>query len=109
MGPPLEEAPKQAAGKPASEAVGAWAGSSAPEQSPTAPARGREGTIWRWIGGRSPRWNLPNALTILRLLLIPAILLIFDAHLSNKEVLATSLFLLAALTDTLDGRIARRS
>src|SRR3984893_8719858 len=52
--------------------------------------------------------NLPNTLTTLRLLLIPAILLTFDAHFAYHELLAPALFIVASITDSLDGRIARR-
>jgi CDP-diacylglycerol--glycerol-3-phosphate 3-phosphatidyltransferase len=58
---------------------------------------------------RSERWNIPNALTVLRLLLIPAILFVFEGRFVAHELLAPGLFVLAAGTDFLDGRIARRS
>jgi CDP-diacylglycerol--glycerol-3-phosphate 3-phosphatidyltransferase len=57
---------------------------------------------------RSANLNLPNALTILRLLLIPAILLTFDAPFAYHQFLAPALFVVASITDSLDGRIARR-
>ncbi len=57
---------------------------------------------------RSANLNLPNALTTLRLLLIPAILLTFDAHFVYHEFVAPALFIVASITDSLDGRIARR-
>ena len=49
--------------------------------------------------------TLPNALTLLRLLLIPIILLLLFA---KKDVAAAVVFVLAAVTDYLDGKIARR-
>jgi CDP-diacylglycerol--glycerol-3-phosphate 3-phosphatidyltransferase/cardiolipin synthase len=59
------------------------------------------------------RWNLPNSLTILRILLIPVFVGIFyaqphwiSAHSAN--VLATAVFGLAAITDWLDGYFARK-
>lgn len=61
-----------------------------------------------WHAQRSERWNIPNALTALRLLLIPAVLFAFEGHFTAHELLAPSLFVLAAGTDFLDGRIARR-
>jgi CDP-diacylglycerol---glycerol-3-phosphate 3-phosphatidyltransferase len=57
---------------------------------------------------RSANLNFPNALTTLRLLLIPAILLTFDAHFVYHEFVAPALFIVASITDSLDGRIARR-
>jgi len=57
---------------------------------------------------RSANVNLPNALTTARLLLIPAILLTFDARFAYHEFVAPALFIVASITDSLDGRIARR-
>ena len=57
---------------------------------------------------RSANLNLPNALTTLRLLLIPAILLSFDAQFAYHQWAAPALFVVASITDSLDGRIARR-
>jgi len=57
---------------------------------------------------RSANLNLPNALTTLRLLLIPVILLTFDAGFTYHQIVAPALFILASITDSLDGRIARR-
>jgi CDP-diacylglycerol--glycerol-3-phosphate 3-phosphatidyltransferase len=52
--------------------------------------------------------NLPNTLTTLRLLLIPAILLSFDAQFAYHQLVAPALFIVASITDSMDGRIARR-
>ena len=57
--------------------------------------------------------NIPNLLTWLRILLIPVFVAVFylsDQTLSLhlKDVFATSVFLLAALTDWLDGYLARK-
>jgi len=49
--------------------------------------------------------TLPNALTLLRLLAIPIVLLLLVAE---SDVLAVTVFVLAALTDFLDGIVARR-
>jgi CDP-diacylglycerol--glycerol-3-phosphate 3-phosphatidyltransferase len=67
-----------------------------------------ESVVRERISQRSPRWNIPNALTFSRLLLIPAVLLVFEARFPGHELLAPALFVLASATDTLDGRIARR-
>ena len=60
--------------------------------------------------GRTPNanLNLPNSLTTVRFLLIPAILLTFDAQFAYHELVAPLLFVLASVTDSLDGRVARR-
>jgi CDP-diacylglycerol--glycerol-3-phosphate 3-phosphatidyltransferase len=57
---------------------------------------------------RNANLNLPNTLTTVRLLLIPAILLTFDAQFPYHQLVAPLLFILASITDSLDGRIARR-
>jgi len=52
--------------------------------------------------------NIPNLLTFLRILLIPFFFVVYliDANWSNQ--LATFIFVVAALTDWLDGYLARR-
>ncbi len=55
---------------------------------------------------RSANLNLPNTLTTVRLLMIPAILWTFEARIGDQLV-APLLFIAASITDTLDGRIAR--
>jgi len=52
--------------------------------------------------------NVPNLLTILRILSIPVLVIVLLAQFEGKELVAFILFLLAALTDTLDGLLARR-
>lgn len=53
-----------------------------------------------------PRWlNLPNSLTLLRLLLTPVVVW---AILDRRPALAMTVFILAAVTDVLDGAAARR-
>jgi len=57
--------------------------------------------------------NIPNLLTWLRILLIPVFVSVFylaDSTLSPhlKNLIATSVFLLAAITDWLDGYLARK-
>lgn len=51
--------------------------------------------------------NIPNLLTLLRILLIPVLVLIFYLPFKGNHVLAAVIFLLAALTDWLDGYLAR--
>jgi CDP-diacylglycerol--glycerol-3-phosphate 3-phosphatidyltransferase len=55
-------------------------------------------------------WNLANYLTVLRLLLVPVFLVLLLADDGDNAALrlgATVVFLLAALTDRIDGQIAR--
>ena len=56
-----------------------------------------------------PVVNLPNALTLGRLLVVPfvALLLLAGGGSDGTRLLATALFVLACLTDVVDGRLAR--
>jgi CDP-diacylglycerol--glycerol-3-phosphate 3-phosphatidyltransferase len=51
--------------------------------------------------------NLPNKLTILRILLIPVMIVFFYLSLPYARYIAAGIFIIASLTDTLDGHIAR--
>jgi CDP-diacylglycerol--glycerol-3-phosphate 3-phosphatidyltransferase len=57
---------------------------------------------------RNPNLNIPNTLTVFRLALIPAILYSFDGRFPDHQLVAFALFVAASLSDTLDGRVARR-
>ncbi|MBR4014645.1 MAG: CDP-diacylglycerol--glycerol-3-phosphate 3-phosphatidyltransferase [Anaerotignum sp.] len=53
--------------------------------------------------------NLPNKLTILRVILIPVFLLVlFLAPVPLNRYIAVAIFIIASLTDMLDGKIARK-
>jgi CDP-diacylglycerol--glycerol-3-phosphate 3-phosphatidyltransferase len=55
-------------------------------------------------------WNIANALTVLRLLLVPLFLVLLlarDGEDAGFRLAATGVFLLAAYTDRVDGQIAR--
>ena len=54
--------------------------------------------------------NLPNKLTLLRVLLIPffVFFLLAPAFAANGKYIATAIFIIASLTDLLDGKIARK-
>ncbi|MGH9474744.1 MAG: CDP-diacylglycerol--glycerol-3-phosphate 3-phosphatidyltransferase [Terriglobales bacterium] len=53
--------------------------------------------------------NLPNSLTVLRIFLIPLLIaVLFSTRLPNREIYGTVIFLAAAITDLLDGYLARR-
>jgi cardiolipin synthase len=51
-------------------------------------------------------FTLPNALTLLRLFMVPLVVVLL---LARSDTLAAAFFVLAAATDFLDGRIARRA
>ena len=52
--------------------------------------------------------NWPNSLTLLRVALIPILVLVFFSDLELRFELASLIFIVAALTDWLDGYLARR-
>ena len=52
--------------------------------------------------------NLPNVLTLLRILAVPVIVVALLEETPNGDTLAAGVFALAAITDGLDGYIARR-
>ena len=61
------------------------------------------------------RWNLPNALTIIRIVLVPLLVVVlltkFEGRMIlgvRKELVGAAIFGLASLTDWLDGYLARR-
>ena len=61
-------------------------------------------------------WNLPNALTVFRIILIIPFTVIllggqrgwFGSNLLIPDIIADLIFIIASLTDMLDGKIARR-
>jgi len=53
-------------------------------------------------------WTLPNTLTWLRILMIPAILILFYLPYWWKDPAACAAFVLAGITDSLDGYYARK-
>lgn len=60
---------------------------------------------------RVSAWNLANALTMLRLLLVPVfvVLLFMDGgHVTSWRIAACAVFAVASLTDRFDGEIARK-
>jgi CDP-diacylglycerol---glycerol-3-phosphate 3-phosphatidyltransferase len=52
--------------------------------------------------------NLPNVLTLMRILAVPVIVVALLGETPNGDALAAGVFALAAFTDGLDGYIARR-
>lgn len=61
---------------------------------------------------RPSNWNLPNALTALRLLMVPVFGWLLLAQYGTNDTLRTAaavVFILASLTDYVDGALARRN
>jgi CDP-diacylglycerol--glycerol-3-phosphate 3-phosphatidyltransferase len=54
-----------------------------------------------------PMWNLPNLLTLFRILLIPFFVLTFYLPIPHHHFITAAIFALACLTDWLDGYLAR--
>ena len=52
--------------------------------------------------------NIPNALTLLRILLIPVLAVVFYLPFQGHLLVAAGIFTLAAVTDWFDGYLARR-
>lgn len=58
--------------------------------------------------GRDTYLNLPNTVTASRILIIPIFVLLFSSPTPERSVAAGLVFLVTALTDLLDGYLARR-
>ena len=52
--------------------------------------------------------NLPNKITLIRILMIPVFVVLFYVEFPYHELVACAVFVLAAFTDFLDGYIARK-
>ncbi len=52
--------------------------------------------------------NIPNMLSVFRLILVPVFVAAYFSGSANAKIYATGIYLLAAATDFLDGRIARK-
>jgi CDP-diacylglycerol--glycerol-3-phosphate 3-phosphatidyltransferase len=65
----------------------------------------------RVVTGWAQLWNIPNLLTLLRILLIPVfwwLLMYDDGQNTSTRVAATVIFIVAAFTDWMDGHLARK-
>ncbi len=62
---------------------------------------------WKSVGQESI--NLPNFITLTRILLIPVFVVLFATPTPNRSLSAGLVFVVAALTDLLDGYLARRN
>ncbi len=52
--------------------------------------------------------NLPNKLTLLRMILVPVVVVLTLVEFPHHWILAGVIFIIAAITDALDGNIARK-
>ena len=52
--------------------------------------------------------NLPNKLTLLRVILVPVFMAILYLDFAGASWVALAIFIIASLTDLLDGKIARK-
>ena len=53
--------------------------------------------------------NLPNKLTILRIILVPIMVIVPYFNIPNALIIADIIFIIASITDKLDGTIARKN
>jgi CDP-diacylglycerol--glycerol-3-phosphate 3-phosphatidyltransferase len=53
-------------------------------------------------------WNLPNALTLLRIFMVPLLVVVLLTKFTGREFVGLAIFLIAAITDFFDGWLARR-
>jgi CDP-diacylglycerol--glycerol-3-phosphate 3-phosphatidyltransferase len=60
------------------------------------------------LDNKSPVWNLPNILTLLRIASIPVIATILLSPTRSAGLWAAYIFAIASITDWLDGYLARR-
>lgn len=63
--------------------------------------------VWRAVGQES--LNLPNLITLGRILLIPVFVILFITPTEDRSISAAIIFVVAAASDLLDGYIARRT
>ena len=63
--------------------------------------------VWKSVGQES--LNLPNFITLARILLIPVFVVLFATPTPDRSLTAALVFIVAAVTDLLDGYLARRN
>jgi CDP-diacylglycerol--glycerol-3-phosphate 3-phosphatidyltransferase len=64
-------------------------------------------SVWKSVGQES--LNLPNFITLIRILLIPVFVVLFATPTPDRSLSAALVFVVAAVTDLLDGHLARRN
>jgi CDP-diacylglycerol---glycerol-3-phosphate 3-phosphatidyltransferase len=62
---------------------------------------------WKSVGQEA--FNLPNFITLTRILLIPVFVVLFVMPTPDRSLSAALIFIVAAVTDLLDGYLARRN
>lgn len=67
----------------------------------------KNSTMYKFAAGKGVM-NLPNKLTISRVLMIPVFILFFYLQFTAHYFVALAVFAIASLTDLLDGKIARK-
>lgn len=67
----------------------------------------KESKTYKFVAGKGVM-NLPNKLTISRIVMIPVFVLFFYLEFTGHYFVALGVFAIAALTDLLDGKIARK-
>ena len=53
-------------------------------------------------------WNLPNKITLVRIVMIPIFVIVYYLQLEWNHIISATIFAVAALTDWVDGFIARK-
>src|SRR5574338_28612 len=74
----------------------------------TEPESKPAGFVLVQSGTQESNINLPNVLTVSRILLIPVFVVLFVTPTPDRSLAAAVVFVIAALTDLLDGYLARR-
>lgn len=67
----------------------------------------RQSKVYKFVAGKGVM-NLPNKLTLLRMIMIPLFVVVFYVQFSGHYFVALAVFVLASFTDFLDGFIARK-
>lgn len=75
---------------------------------PITEAYKQPGSVVAKYEAQATNVNLPNFLTLSRILLIPVFVLVFSSPTPGRSLAAAIVFVVAAITDLLDGYLARR-
>ena len=75
---------------------------------PVTEAYKQPGSVVAKYEAQATNVNLPNFLTLFRILLIPVFVLVFSSPTPGRSLSAAIVFAVAAITDLLDGYLARR-
>jgi len=75
---------------------------------PVTEAYKQPGSVVAKYEAQATNVNLPNFLTLFRILLIPVFVVVFSSPTPGRSLAAAIVFAVAAITDLLDGYLARR-